>query len=422
MAVNHTKRKSNSKKEKNNNTRNKEKTKASTVPRRSERLNKRIGKLPSNQTQEDIVSTENEPSIASKKEKKTKITVQDRLRMMTDDRCSLFEDRNYFVQRDEDLYCNICKKIVDYTNISHIYSHIKSKRHCLRRKNKEETAPKETFEVAEKRRNNLEVDLCRAMVASNRLLKAVDDEPLKYFFSQYLDRSIPCSKTLKDKYLPIVYSTDKEKIKEILKPEGERLELYNSSNNSSKRIQIFVDSTTDMCGREVVAILAKVISSSANEYTALEEINPIFLLDIKENHNINGIKYASMIYDVIRDYEMKDTNIVLFTSDNATVMYKTAELLSISFRNINHLPCICHLINILGSTIQENLESSDSLIRYMNNYFSFSIYKKNSLKEYLISKGFEKATYIPQYIETRWSSFYECLVYHSTYIDQSLLL
>ncbi|KAK8810754.1 hypothetical protein WA158_007329 [Blastocystis sp. Blastoise] len=350
---------------------------------------------------------------------KSKITVDDRIEMMQDPNHVLFSEQLNFMKRNDCLYCKLCLRNVDFINTSHIYAHINSKKHQLR-KRVHGIAP-EAPNIYDKQ-NNFDIDMCRSLVVSNRLLVSMDDEPLRSFVTKYTGFSIPTSRTLKDKYLPMVYNVDKEKIKQKLYTYLYGMKESNSHSksqeNSGSSIQVFVDSTTDICGREVVAVLCKLVRNPIiNSIEPHRDISPVYLLDIVESNNINGIKYASIIYDTIKEYEIKDESLEFFNSDNASVMYKTAELMLISYKNVKHIPCICHLLNLMCTSLQENLDNSDSLIRAMNNYFNFSIIKKNKLKKYLTDHGFEDVNLIPQFVDTRWSSFFKCLLFHCKYID-----
>ncbi|KAK8793346.1 hypothetical protein WA158_004705 [Blastocystis sp. Blastoise] len=300
-----------------------------------------------------------------------------------------------------------------------MYSHAKTKKHIIKKSIMSSTSSDNT--KANNIGNEFEEDLCRTMVASNRLLISVDDEPMKQFVTKYTGRTTPCYRTLKDTYLPIIYGKDKAKVIHIMESVHDNSTSPSSCDEmiirGDNEVQIFVDSTTDICGREVVAILGKIVSNNKGQYNDQQQENPIFLLDIINDSNISSYKYASIIYDTLKEYKIKDTNVKYFSSDNASVMYKTAETISIFYRNIIHIPCICHILNLICMAIQDNLENSDNLIRGMNNYFNFSIHKKNSLKDYLLKNGLSNVSTFPQFVETRWSSFFKSLLFHCKYID-----
>ncbi|KAK8800546.1 hypothetical protein WA158_006864 [Blastocystis sp. Blastoise] len=305
---------------------------------------------------------------------------------------NLYSEATYLELENDQIICTCCNCIINCYEMSFLTKHLTSKRHHTNMKQKE-------LDEKEKTNNDeymiVGKNAVKCMLDDGLKLSTFDGEGMKRFFRLYAkpNITIPSYKTLINKYVPLVYDENKNKIINIIQ---------------NKNISLFLDSTTDKKKQNVLNIMARVINEGYDQ--------PIYLLKTFNLLDSSYKGYGSCIYCTIEEYSIDRNNILFIHSDNASNMLKLSEGLLIPFPNHKHIGCCCHIINLIATAMQKECSQSEKFIILINSYFSWYGNRQSRFQEFFNNKTIY-ITKPPSFVESRWNSFYNCLSYHAKYIS-----
>uniref|UniRef100_A0A914I6T0 DUF659 domain-containing protein n=1 Tax=Globodera rostochiensis TaxID=31243 RepID=A0A914I6T0_GLORO len=165
-------------------------------------------------------------------------------------------------------------------------------------------------------------DLCDALIGANIPFFKINNPSLKYFLSKYTNRTIPDESTLRKNYLKICYKTSIERIKR---------QIGNSF------IWVSVDETTDPLGRYAANLLVGKLDVSG--------FHPPNLIAVKMLEKTNFETVSRFVNTGLRDFGVKEENVLLLVTDAARYMIKAGKALSVFYGNMTHVTCVCHALH-----------------------------------------------------------------------------
>uniref|UniRef100_A0A914H6D4 DUF659 domain-containing protein n=1 Tax=Globodera rostochiensis TaxID=31243 RepID=A0A914H6D4_GLORO len=164
--------------------------------------------------------------------------------------------------------------------------------------------------------------LCDALIGANIPFFKINNPSLKYFLSKYTNRTIPDESTLRKNYLKICYKTSIERIKR---------QIGNSF------IWVSVDETTDPLGRYAANLLVGKLDVSG--------FHPPNLIAVKMLEKTNFETVSRFVNTGLRDFGVKEENVLLLVTDAARYMIKAGKALSVFYGNMTHVTCVCHALH-----------------------------------------------------------------------------
>ena len=237
------------------------------------------------------------------------------------------ERPNEFRVDNRVLFCVYCDHSIEWNHKSTIDNHCNSKSHLANKKlyeNKLRTNHQQTLQSSilssEKKRTVIE-NLIEAFAGADIPLEKINR--LLPFFKKYLQEggAIPQAATLRQLYLPNVFSRHQENLLSIF---------------MEKPVAIIMDEATDDCSRSVVNTLF-----SYRNNTKLVSVN--FLTQV------NNATIGQNCVNIITTYQIPLSLPRVFVTDSAAYMKKSFwEVLKPLMPQLIHIPCCAHIINLIG--------------------------------------------------------------------------
>lgn len=151
------------------------------------------------------------------------------------------------------LFCKVCEcALPGATKISHVKQHINSVKH-------EQNKPSSSAPVArqmllketltEPKTNDFNMDLCKTFLEANIPLKKASHPSVKSFLEKYTTKTMPSESSLRNKYVPMLYTECIENLREKAK---------------DKYIWVSIDETTDVDQRMVSNFIFGILDSDEN--------------------------------------------------------------------------------------------------------------------------------------------------------------
>ena len=158
-----------------------------------------------------------------------------------------------------------------------------------------------------------------------------------------------------------------------------------------------LDGWTNPKGNSIWAFM--LITSSRQQYLLkLEDL-------LNKHHTAENL--ANIIEEVIE--KVRITKFVGIVSDNASNIAAARRIITQKYPSIINVRCIAHCINLISSDIIK-INQVGHLVKCSNilvKYFKTSHIGLSLLKEAIESKGIQGGG-LKTYVETRWTSVYEC--------------
>jgi hypothetical protein len=193
------------------------------------------------------------------------------------------------------------------------------------------------------------------------------------------------SNQLREKYLPMSYELEVQKLKDAIK---------------DKTISVTVDETTDSKSRKVVNILF-----SYDRYTKLASTEFLEKADAKS--------ISQTVMNILHFYNISYNNVIFFISDNASYMKLAYSFLSPFLPNMFHNCCLAHIFNLVGDcwTNFEKFEIVDFFVANFKSLFTYSNYRKKRWIEHLENNNIMSPTLPPVPVKSRWNSWFNFLIW-----------
>ena len=291
---------------------------------------------------------------------------------------------------EDNLICKYCKVKLPLQQ-NRLYEHVNSKKHMSMKNTFQNVPSLPNILFRDKQCSDIEKDLVSVIVFDGLPLSLIDKKSsLREFLSRYCwsSRSLPDSRALVDKYLPIIFQQNEDNVKSILK---------------NKRFTLIIDETPDFRNRPLLNILASF-------YDTEECGRRILMLDSKILTECNSVIIANEVSETLQRYGLNWKCCMAIVSDCAPYMKKYYKNLSVMHNHIMRVPCFSHMIHL---AIRKAIETVFGDIKQFCMKFSALLCKNRSAKnlflQMLRKNGIEFEKEIPRVLDIRWYSMYNCI-------------
>lgn len=291
-----------------------------------------------------------------------------------------------FLEDQYKIKCSFCNVTLPTKRKSVIVQHISTKKHKISSSDVDE-------------QTDFNIDLAKFMVGCNIPWNQLQNPCFRNFLNkcingEYIDVNLPSAVTLRNKYLPTVYTEVKTSILTEL---------------NDKYIWLGVDETTNACGSKVANV-----TISALEEQAPSKVH-LFASKILEKTNAQSI--AQLVDDCLRElwgeqFETKKYLFLLFLTDGASYMKVAGKLLQLKYSAL-HLTCLAHGLHRVAEKIRECYPKVDLFISNIKKIFLKAPDRVN-----LFHSMLPNVSLPPSPVLTRWGTWLEAATYyHNNYDD-----
>jgi hypothetical protein len=223
--------------------------------------------------------------------------------------------------------CRFCDHSINFQTKNTITAHIGSKTHIRNKKEKKEQQMKKRQPTIQTILNASEIkktvinNLVNAFVAADIPLEKIDKLQNWLHENCIEGGSIPKSDALRRNYLPNLFEDHANQLKEYFR---------------GRRVSIIIDETTDSKARSVVNILF-----SYNGITKLVHVDYL--------ESVNNCTIGQLLIQTLVQWEIPFDLPQLIASDSAAYMKKSyRDVLKPLMPQLIHLPCLAHILNLIG--------------------------------------------------------------------------
>lgn len=292
------------------------------------------------------------------------------------------------------LFCNICLKGVAFERKFQVDQHLKSQKHKSLVDQNTEKSSQLLFSNHESKSNQFNMALCQAFISADIPLHKLNNIELKIFFQKYINESIPDESTLRKYCVDKLYIAQLNEIKAKI---------------NSNFLWISIDETTDIEGRYVANVVVGIMDSDE------EKSKQKFLINTVELEKANHETIARAFNDSIALLGecFNKNQILLYVSDAAPYMVKSAKVLKVFYPKMIHVTCLAHAMHRVAEEIRDNFDDIDLLISYGKKIFCKAPSRVAAYKN-----KYPDLRLPPEPITTRWGTWLEAVMYYAENFDQ----
>lgn len=292
------------------------------------------------------------------------------------------------------LYCIICDQAVPVTKRFQVVQHLNTGKHNkninLKAKSKQSFI-KNTLDNQNKQAN-FPLDLCQAMLESDIPLWKLNHPSFKNFLEKYTGKCVPDQSTIRKNYVSSIYENTISRIR---------------SEIGDGPIWVSIDETTDVDGRYVCNVIVGLLHE--------DNYSKPYLLMCEELEKCNFQTIGKIFNDAMHllwPSGVKYEEVLLFVSDAAPYMVKSANSLTMLYPNLIHLTCLAHGIHRISECLRNEYSTVDKLIATIKKVFLKAPSRIIKLREL-----FPNLPLPPQPIITRWGTWLNAVEYYSNNFD-----
>jgi hypothetical protein len=284
------------------------------------------------------------------------------------------------------LQCLVCYTDINFT-FTHgnqtVSDHINSTGH---RRKKEEKKEQPTIDLSVERqsekvmRNPFFEELGKWLVENNIPLSKIDDPKFSFIFKKYSKQNTPSSANLRQYYIPNIYESIIEKIRNEI---GE------------DPIYLIVDETSDKCNRNVLNVMVGHLNGKYSKPMLLM----VTFLEVANSDNVSQAIMNALL--ILWKGQIYNERLWLILTDMGSYMMKAVEGLKKSnlFPKLKHVTCILHVLHNVCEKLRENNDLINELISKFQNIICKSNQRKKKFKQ------ITKLPLPPKAVITRWGTW-----------------
>lgn len=193
-----------------------------------------------------------------------------------------------------------------------------------------------------KQKDNFSKDLCLALISVDIPFFKLKNSVLNEFLLKYTNRNFLHESTLRKNYLHLSYQSTLQKLKEHI---------------SDNYVYLVVDETTDVRGNYVANLLIGKLNFQEAGYPFLLASK---ILD-KTNHD-TICRFINSSLKIFPNISGIEDRVLLLLTDPASYIIKAEKLLKTFYKNLIHVTCIAHALNLIAENIQDSFPELNSLI------------------------------------------------------------
>lgn len=318
----------------------------------------------------------------------TKVTAAERAKQFSDD----FYDDSHV------LFCKYCNHSVDFVRIDTVKDHTKSKKHAT---NKTAAASKircskqvtlDSFSKSKDLRDDFILDFVQMCTLADIPLEKADQR--KGFVTKHCKQGgcLPQTPTLRSVHVPRLFEGHFTSLKSLVR---------------GLPVCIIADETTDIRDHSILNVIAGV----RGKY---------YLIDVIKLDACNHSTLSRAVIQAVTSVEIDFTDVIAFVSDSAAFCKKAfREVLSPIFPNALHVLCLAHILNLAGDVFVKwpDFSHTATLVMMVKSAFFKKPGRKSRYLAYLRDSVGPDLTKLPPVpVSTRWNSWFEAVIYHSTHL------
>lgn len=277
--------------------------------------------------------------------------------------------------RGNDLFCNMCGRIIDSSRKNRVTKHVKN--HASTHDNSDP----EFF-----------YDLTVALLASDIPLNKLNNPTLRHFLEKYMDRKLPHPNTLRNRYVDKVYD---DVIEDIRNDIGDNY------------VYFVIDEATDACGHSVANCLIGTLQPNSAGRAHL-----VASKRLERTNHSTIVDFVKECFHSVWPNEDHSEEVLVMLTDAAPYMRKAGELLTGSFPNMLHFTCAAHALHRVAEKVRENFSAVNDLIANMKKVFLKAPTRRDTFRETLPGIPLP-----PEPVVTRWGTWLEAVKYYDTHFE-----
>ncbi|XP_026290182.2 uncharacterized protein LOC113214890 [Frankliniella occidentalis] len=311
------------------------------------------------------------------------------------------------------MHCKHCEVRVDWEKKSSVDNHCSSNTHLQAKEKsnenesrKRQTSINDSFQQSKRMREDREEFIkstVRAFTLSNIPLHKLDNPALRGFIKKYIPGGgdLPCVRTLRDKYVPILKADYDATI---------------TAKLQGRQYVVLCDETTNRKGEAVLVTLLKCLPSTSDP-------DPFLVVgSVKVLTACNADQCCKAIIQTLLQFDLAHENCAAVVSDGAAYMTLCAKLLKeLVNPNLVHIQCWAHKTDKVVKVFSDKLQMLHECVMNTKQLFKNTRKRKHRYIQYLkdtysFSKAKEPKLF-PMPVMTRWGSWKKSVQYISTYLE-----
>ncbi len=142
-----------------------------------------------------------------------------------------------------------------------------------------------------------------------------------------------------------------------------------------------------------------------------------YLLDVKFLDEVNHQTVSAAIISTVNAYGISPLDVISFVSDNAAYCKKAYNtVLQHIYPHSTHICCLAHILQLVGEVFHVAFQELSQFASYFKSAFYKKGARKRRYQKFLESKGLP-TTLAPVPSSTRWNSFFNAAVYHTSHLN-----
>lgn len=239
------------------------------------------------------------------------------------------------------LFCKYCEIKVNCDKRFNVTQHLKTEKHLksIKRKQEEVVRTQQQLLTNSGKKSSFNKDLCHALLFSNIPLNKLSNDKFRNFLKTYTGNEIPMESTLRQGYVNDIYVETIEKIKsEIL----------------NKNIWVSIDETTDIEGRFIANVIVGTLE--------IDRPGKLFLINSEELEKTNYSTISKLFDNSIQLMSIERDHVLLFITDAAPYMIKSATALKALYSKMIHVTCAAHGLHRVAEEVRRQFKLVDKII------------------------------------------------------------
>ncbi|KAJ8941331.1 hypothetical protein NQ318_004775 [Aromia moschata] len=254
----------------------------------------------------------------------------DRLRRIHEDLCV----------RDNDIFCNLCDRIINTCKKYNVTRHVRS----------HGSGYDPTFLY----------DLTVALVASDIPFHKLSRPALREFLEKYMNRKLPHPNTLRNRYVADIY---RDVVRQI------------RGDIADNCVYFSIDEATDASGRSVAHFVIGALKSNGASDCHLVASKVLGWI----NHD-TLVNFVTECFHTIWPDRDNSNKVLVMLSDSAAYMLKAGTILSEIFPNMVHVTCAARALNRIAETVKDSFPVVNELIEGVTRIFIKAPIRRNAFK------------------------------------------
>ncbi|KAL4113091.1 hypothetical protein QTP88_016779 [Uroleucon formosanum] len=293
------------------------------------------------------------------------------------------------------LFCKICNLKVASEKRFSIIQHLKTDKHIRSTARLENSKTNNVQQLVTNQKSKLSEfnsELCKTLLSANIPLYKLKNIHFKSFLEKYTQRDIPDESTLRKYYVNDCYDQTMDKIRVTVQ---------------DKKIWVSIYVTTDSNGRYVANVIIGTLE--------IDCPGEIMLLTSEMLEKVNHSTIAKLFdrsMALLWPNGVQHDNVLLFVSDAAPYMVKSASVIKVFYSKMVHVTCLAHGLHRVAEEVRNMFPKVDKLISNVKKTFLKAPYRvqmfKNEAPEVLLP---------PELIITRWGTWLDATDYYCKHIQ-----